>query len=136
MKIEFLKIDGEGYHLVVNITINSIPARMILDTGASRTVLHSGSVDKYKASPLPFCNGLKSIGIEGVETLHREVVLDLMELDDIKMKNAVIATLDMTHVNNAYRVRDLPPVDGLLGGDVLMDTKAVIDYFVGDVSFL
>ncbi len=44
MKLEFLDIDGEGCHLVVNVLINGSIARMILDTGASRTVINASSV--------------------------------------------------------------------------------------------
>ncbi len=136
MKLEFLDIDGEGCHLVVNVLINGSIARMILDTGASRTVINASSVNKFKGYNLPSETSLKSIGIEGISSSHREALFDLIELDDVKLENPILATLDMTHVNNAYKERGFDPVDGLLGGDILRVAKATIDYFVGDVSFL
>ena len=36
--LELVDIEGEGYHLTVNVSVNGKPARMVLDTGASRTV--------------------------------------------------------------------------------------------------
>ena len=135
MRLNFLNIDDEGCHLIVNILINGRVARMILDTGASRTVINTSSVDKLNGYDLPLNDGLKSIGIGGVASSHREALFELIELDDVSVSNFIVATLDMTHVNNAYRERGFDSVDGLLGGDILRIAKASIDYLVEDVTF-
>ena len=36
--------------------------------------------------------------------------------------------LDLTHVNVSYEKLDLPAIDGVLGSDLMMEYKAVIDY--------
>ena len=39
-----------------------------------------------------------------------------------------IILFDMTSVNNALEQLDVNAVDGILGADVLKETKAVLDY--------
>jgi len=38
------------------------------------------------------------------------------------------AVLDLAHVNKSYERLEIEAIDGVLGGDILNDYKAVIDY--------
>ena len=34
----------------------------------------------------------------------------------------------MNHINNALSQKKVPPIDGIIGADILKKSKAVIDY--------
>jgi hypothetical protein len=34
----------------------------------------------------------------------------------------------MNHINNALSEKKVPPIDGILGADVLKKSKAILDY--------
>ncbi|MDG1476456.1 MAG: aspartyl protease family protein [Vicingaceae bacterium] len=49
LPIEIFPIEDDGYHLKVEIVINGKPANLILDTGASRTVLDENRITEFVA---------------------------------------------------------------------------------------
>lgn len=50
------------------------------------------------------------------------------KLADRTIKNKSLVLLDLTHVNRALEQVGEVPVDGILGGDLLKELRAVIDY--------
>jgi hypothetical protein len=58
----------------------------------------------------------------------KKVVLKTFEIGIIVLENYDAAVLDLSHVNQSYQKLGLPPVDGILGSDILVDYNAVIDY--------
>lgn len=133
--IIFLEIEEKGVHLLVEVKINGGPAQMLVDTGASQTVL-----DKDRA--------LKFIGdaeIEASETLSKGLGTDSMEssttvleslsIGNLTLEQQEVVLLDLVHVNNSYEAMGQLPVDGVIGGEILKANKAVIDYGDGTISF-
>ncbi len=49
-------------------------------------------------------------------------------LGDFEIKDDKMILLDLSHVNESYKLMKLKPVDGVIGGDILKKYKAVIDY--------
>ena len=39
-----------------------------------------------------------------------------------------LITFDMNHINNALSQKKVPPIDGIIGADILKKSKAVLDY--------
>jgi hypothetical protein len=46
----------------------------------------------------------------------------------VKLKNYLVAVIDLTHVNQTYEGVGKKPIFGIVGSDILMDRKAIIDY--------
>ena len=61
-----------------------------------------------------------------METRHRED--NVLEIGTREGRDLEIILFDMTSVNNALEQLDVNAVDGILGADVLKETKAVLDY--------
>jgi len=55
-------------------------------------------------------------------------VIDLISFGHLKIKNYQAVALDLSHVLESYSKLGLPRVDGILGGDLLYQYRAVVDY--------
>ena len=44
---DLLSIEGDGFHLLVEALLNGRPAKMLIDTGASRTVFDKERITRY-----------------------------------------------------------------------------------------
>lgn len=126
--IEVFSLDGEGYHLKVDIKINNIPFKAILDTGASKTAFDRDLLKKL----------VKDIDLITVDKLStglgtNSMVCDLAFINELKIgdflaKNFEAAALDLSHINVAYDQLGLENVIGVIGSDILVRYEAKIDF--------
>jgi hypothetical protein len=121
-------LEKNTYHLFINLTINGIACRLLLDTGASKTVFDSERVLRFVNSKKVKANESKSVGL-GVSEMETHVtVLKKIQFGKFKMKKMEVAVLPIGHVNGTYQQLGFPEIDGVLGSDFLMKYDAVIDY--------
>jgi predicted aspartyl protease len=126
--ITILPIDNDGYHLMATITINRKKARVIIDTGASRTVFDKTLIRNFvKTRHKKIVDKLSTgLGTNSMESHHVEI--SSLGIGDIKIHKYATILLDLSHVNNSYAQLGLGPVEGVLGSDILYRYKAKIDY--------
>jgi hypothetical protein len=126
--LETIDLQGEGYHLLVNVKICGKPFKVVLDTGASKTVFdHQMLTHADKKITVQSTNSLSA----GLGTLTMEsytAVLPELKLGRLKLADFEVAVLDLSNINHAYAQLNHPQVLGVLGGDILMQYNAVIDY--------
>jgi predicted aspartyl protease len=110
--------------------INGQPARLLIDTGASRTVFDSERIKAFlPGEDLHFekidklSTGLGTNTMESHTVILKEFCLGESVFDDYQT-----VILNMEHVNQSYRMLSFPEIDGVLGGDLLHKLKAIIDY--------
>lgn len=126
--IQVFAIEDDGYHLKIIITINGAMANMILDTGASRTVFDESRIANFLDQDTIEAQDRLSTGL-GTNTMEsKQTVIDKLQIGTITITDYNAAVLDLTHVNQSYERLEIAPIDGVLGGDILNDYKAVIDY--------
>lgn len=129
-KIPLNKIDlqGDGFHLSLQVIVNSKPLLMILDTGASRTVFDMNRINQFVDNPGLEPNEQLSTGL-GTNSMESNILqIDSLVLGELQLTNYSTVAIDMTHINQTYEMLEMPPIDGVLGGDILMDFHARIDY--------
>ena len=119
---------GDGCHPFVNALVNGTEARLLIDTGASKTVL-----DKtFLLSLEPKVNLKQSEQLStglGAGNLPSEYAQNLkIEIGDWTVDETSVAVLDLYHVNETYKSIDLPILHGVIGGDLLLSHQAVINY--------
>lgn len=129
--LELKNIEEDGYHLMIEAQVNEQPVRLLVDTGASKTVF-----DKTR---------LKALVDEGAEENYEELEqlstglgtnsmqgqlaqLDSFKFGDVVIKDFPVVVLDMEHVNQSYEMLGDKGIDGVLGSDILKKYNAVI-YF-------
>ena len=126
--VDIFPIEDDGYHLKINMMVNGKLANMILDTGASRTVFDEKRLVNFVKEGDISKQDRLSAGL-GTNTMEsKQVVLDKVQLGTIFIKDYNAAVLDLTHVNQSYQRIDLDAIDGVLGGDLLFNFGALIDY--------
>ena len=126
--INIISIKGDGFHIIAEGLINGKSARFVVDTGASRTVFDKERILDYIDNPeFNEKEGL-SAGIGGTDISSFIFKLEELSFGELSVKDYQAVAMDLSNVNNSYAMLNIPPVDGVLGGDLLYKHKAVISY--------
>ena len=128
--INLISLEAEGYHLFIKAELNGKPANLLIDTGASKTVFDINRISKFvrkgKKSFESFEKLSTGLGTNSMESHHTTV--KKFCLGYLTIENFQVILLDMGHVNQSYEMMKLTPIDGVLGSDILMKYKAIIDF--------
>ena len=126
--LQLINLQNDGFHLLVEVVIFGHPFNVVLDTGASKTVLDKTSVEKYIATDDLLSSDKLSTGL-GTNSMESFILyLPSFKIGKLKIENFEAAVLDLSSISAAYESLQLPPVIGVIGGDILQKHKAVIDY--------
>jgi hypothetical protein len=126
--IRFAKLLNGGGHILVDLKINEKKANILIDTGASSTVLDASRLERFVPdAKLKELNKL-STGLGTSSMQGHSILINEMELGVLKITSFTTTVLDLSNVNASYKMMKLKPIDGVLGGDILNKYKAVIDY--------
>ena len=128
--LELINIDNDGYHLMINVKIGRKKVRMLVDTGASKTVFDETRLksilgpdnDKFETSE-HLSTGLGTNKMESQTS-----VLKSIKIGNSRIKNLEVVILDLSHVNVSYQLIGEKAIDGVLGSDLLSNFEAVIYY--------
>jgi predicted aspartyl protease len=108
--------------------INGKNARLLIDTGASRTVFDQERIMQFVSQKIFESNDKLSTGL-GTNSMPTSMVsLKSLKIGDLLIDNFQAVLLDLQHVNNTYYKLGHTAIDGVLGNDILVKYKAVIDY--------
>lgn len=113
-------------HFSITGTAGDISLDMILDTGASHTVLDVERAARFGVETEDRGNRATGVGLssQSVESGR----LDDVEIGPVRFDTLRVSVLDLSQVNRVLRGLGNSPVDGIIGADVLMAREAVIDY--------
>jgi len=113
-------------HFEIKAKINGVKGNFILDTGASKSCV--GIVDsahfelKTEASE----HKASGAGPSEIDTLISSK--NNIAIGKFKLKKISLILIDLSHINKALEKQEASPVKGILGADVLLKGKAIIDY--------
>ncbi|OYD40954.1 clan AA aspartic protease [Sphingobacterium cellulitidis] len=126
---EVIGLQADGFHIITEIEIFDKKFKMVIDTGASKTVLDKETLLNSGINEEEFLNtDILSTGL-GTNTMESFMItLPILKLADWQVKNFTAAVLDLSSINFAYNQIGLDPVIGVLGGDILKLYGARIDY--------
>ena len=126
--LQIIDLQGDGYHLLVDVKIYKKTYKVVLDTGASKTVFdHNLLLGADKRITVQSTNRLSA----GLGTLSMEsytAILPEFKIGRLKLPDFEVAVLDLSNINQAYAQLNHPQVLGVLGGDIFTDYAAIIDY--------
>jgi len=66
------------------------------------------------------------LGVSDMQT--HAVLIKRLQLGTLIINDFETVLLDLSHVNFSYGKLDLPAIDGVLGNDLLMKYKGIVDY--------
>jgi len=126
--LELINLNNDGFHLLVEVVVFGQSFHAVLDTGASKTVFDKETVEKHMMDGVLIASDKLSTGL-GTNTMESHtIILPILKIGKLKLKNFEAAVLDLSTINQAYSTLNLPPVIGVLGGDILYSHKAIINY--------
>lgn len=130
LKLILQAIEDDGYHIFIDVLVNEKPARILVDTGASRTVFDVVRIKKFLDDEEPKFekNEKLSTGLGTNSMESHTVIISRLELGNTVLAGYNAVVLNIDHVNQSYSQLGFPEIDGVLGGDLLSELKAVIDY--------
>lgn len=129
LPLEIVTIDeGGGIHLCAEITLNRKKCKMVLDTGASRTVFDQDEIKRYVKEDITEIAGKMSAGLGTDSMQTHSVLVKKMKLKSLEITDYEGLALDLTVLNNSYEQLGYKKVIGVLGSDILQEYEAVIDF--------
>ena len=126
--LKIFKVDENGFHLSIKAKINGIKSILIIDTGASRSVFDKKQIEKTFNTSSAEASEKLSTGIGNNQLKSETMVIDEIQLGDLKIKKYNAVLIDLSHVNEAYSQIGNKNIDGILGSDIMKKYKAVISY--------
>ncbi len=128
LPLRLICIEPEGFHLMFQAYINGLKANVLVDTGASRTILDYSRAEYYLGNPdiRPFEKLFTGVGASGIKTFVCEI--PHIRFGNKEIRGQEIVLIDLSPVNKTYAIYDLPRIDMVLGGDLLQKFRASIDY--------
>ncbi|WP_291151137.1 retropepsin-like aspartic protease [Flavobacterium sp. UBA7680] len=114
-------------HLSIKAKINGVSGSFILDTGASNTCIGFESIERFDLSAKK--SKTKASGAGGTGMATQISSQNSLQLGNWKNKGFTIVIFDLSHVNEALQSYKAKPVHGIIGADVLLEGKAIIDYY-------
>jgi predicted aspartyl protease len=126
--LQIIDLEDDGFHPLVEVVVFGKPHTVVLDTGASRTafdksILLEANIDAAFRESDKLSTGLGTNAMVSSTLLLHDLHISTLHIPDFE-----VAVLDLSTINHAYSRLNLPTILGVLGGDVLMQYKAVIDY--------
>ena len=122
IKITVLKTQ----HLLIKGKVNGVRGNFILDTGASHSCVGFERIEHFNLDAQFSETKAAGAGATGIETqLAKNNELQLGRWKNNKFN---LIVFDMNHVNEALIHYKTKPVDGIIGADILLKGKAIIDY--------
>lgn len=128
--LELINIDADGFHLMMNAKIGRKKVRLLVDTGASKTVFDETRLKKIlgpENNEFTLSEQL-STGLGTNKMESQTSVLKSIKIGSAKLKNLEVVVLDLSHVNVSYELIGEKGIDGVLGSDLLSQFDAVIYY--------
>jgi hypothetical protein len=123
-----LSIEKDGFHLIANVKINNKSARLLVDTGASRTVFDLNKKEKFIKTQELVKNKSLSTGLGTNKMISHSSNIKSFKLDGLVIFDYEGVFIDLSIVNTSYETIKLKPIDGVLGCDLLKQFKAVINF--------
>jgi hypothetical protein len=132
IKIVLVEFDEGGSHIFVNLAVNGKRCRFLVDTGASKSVIDKTFFEKYFDK-----KNLRTIQQE-TSGLHSSVpetylgIIKKLSMGPLNVSNYEIAAVDLSHVNTIYTKVKKPKIHGILGSDLMLKNKMLLNY--GDLT--
>jgi predicted aspartyl protease len=114
-------------HLLIKAKINGITGNFILDTGASNSCVGFDGIDYFNLTAGKSKTKASGAGATGMFTQLAKN--NSLKIGRWKTTEFHLVIFDMTHVNQALQQHKAKPVHGIIGADILLEGKAIIDYY-------
>ena len=126
--IENILIKDDGFHLLIKAKLNGKVARLLIDTGASRTVFDLKQIQHFVTDEIFEEYDKLTTGL-GTDSMPTSIVtIKRFKIGELTLRDFSTVLLDLKHLNGTYNKLGHDSIDGVLGNDILVTHKAIINY--------
>jgi len=127
--LQIIELENDNFHILIEGSFHDgTTANWIIDTGASKTVLDSNLNQLYENIESDHEEDYQSAGINQgmLDTTVGKIYG--VKFGKLEITNLKVALINLNHVNEIYEKYTSYRIAGLIGGDILMDYRCMIDY--------
>lgn len=124
--LTLINLQDNGFHLLVEIVVFGEKLFAVLDTGASRSVFDKGLMEKH-IQELTISDETQAATIFSSATTLQGFIPKL-KIGGLILKQYHSIALDLQSVTDTYLLLGHPPISAIIGGDILTEFHAKIDY--------
>ena len=124
--LTLINLQDDGFHLLVEIVVFGERQFAVVDTGASRSVFDKGLMEK-NIKELSESEETQAATIFSTSTTLLGIIPQL-KIGGLTLKSYPSVALDLQGVNDTYLQLGHPAIAAIIGGDILMQYHAKIDY--------
>lgn len=125
--LKLINLQDDGFHLLVEIIVFNETHFAVLDTGASRSVFDKTIIEKHLSETLQVSEEINAATLFTTTTTIQATIPEI-RIGTLKIKNYETVAFDLQSVTETYQQFGHPPIIGIIGGDILMQYKAIIHY--------
>lgn len=126
--IELIELEHQNFHpLLTAVFADGSTGLWVIDTGASKSIFDKNLAKHYEVIS-GMSEDLHSAGIADQPMKSEVAKMRAFKLAGMQIEEMKVAVLDLSHINELYASSTDLKICGLLGGDFLVQYKAVIDY--------
>mgnify|MGYP000131300110 FL=1 len=114
-------------HLLMKASVNGVKGNFILDTGASNSCVGFESIELFQLKATKSKTKASGAGATGMHT--QIAVGNQLQLGKWNCIDFELVIFDLSHVNEALNAYKAKSVHGIIGADILMKGKGIIDYY-------
>ena len=133
--LKLIAIEKDGFHLIVKSIINGKSARLLVDTGASRTVFDINKKEKFIKKQELIKNKSLSTGLGTDKMVSHSSIIKKFSIDKLVVFEYEGVFIDLSIVNTSYQKIKIKPIDGVLGSDLLKQFNAIINFEKQTLTF-
>jgi hypothetical protein len=127
--IEIISVENDGYHLIIKGKINKKDRFLMIDTGASKSVFNISLLNiKTIEGMSVYRNNASAVTISLDEIPSTNGIIKELQIQDLKIYDFEATLIDLKHINELYQNNFGKEISALIGNDLLIKYKAVIDY--------
>lgn len=129
--LQLINLADDGFHLLVEITVFDQTKIAVLDTGASRTVFDKALLEGHQNEvTIHHDDHAEETQATTLFSTSSTVLVTFpkLKIGELKLKNYTAVGLDLKSVNATYAQLGHPEIACILGGDILQQYHAVINY--------
>ena len=126
--LQIIDLHDDGFHPLLEIILFGKAFIVVLDTGASKTAFDRSMLFEANETTDILASDRLSTGLGTNSMESFTAIISGMFIGSLPITDFEVAVLDLSTINIAYSQMGHPQVLGVLGGDILMRYKAVIDY--------
>jgi len=113
-------------HLMIKAKINGVEGSFILDTGASHSCIDFESEQYFNLTTKKSNTKVAGAGAIGMPSKTSEH--NIVDIGRWRAYQISVILFDLNHVNQTLLQAKLKPIHGIIGADILLEGKSIIDY--------